>query len=139
MKKKPNHATKKIIMPVLAGTILAGIVTVLGTAIATIMINKGVISFAAVSTVTFVILTVSSVAGNLLVGKIDKNGGIISISITTGLYLALLLSMKILFFDAPFGGIGKGMIAILLGAIPGVLISLRLFKGKKRKFKYVAK
>ncbi len=138
MKKKSIQAVglNGSIMAVIWGALVAIVLTALGAMISASIVNSGSIGEKGVAFVAMIIWLISSLCGSIVAGKLAKNNILPVIFISAAVYVLILIGLKIILFDAPFAGIGKGMLIILVGVVPSLLLSGKQKHGKKMKFKY---
>lgn len=137
MKKYSKNETGKLLLVATAfglGTGLA--ITLLGSVITTIMVEGSRWDESAYQTASFVIWMVATFLGCTVCSVFKKDQIWLCVLLTAALYAFVLLTVNILFFDGGFGTIGKGILAILVGAIPVFLAFGLKSKNPKRRFRY---
>ena len=141
MKKKLNTSLNMngMIISVLIGTLSAVVFTLLGTVICSYMINRGLIGENGIGVASLIIWFASAMLGTLICYASNKSKILPAVLITISIYILLLMGLKIILFDAPFCGIGKGILCVFAGTIPSIMLSAKQKSGKKTKFKYSPK
>lgn len=141
MKKKSIKANGLIgpAMTVGIGVLTALAISVIGTIICALLMDKESIGVESAALMTIMIWVVSTVCGTMITGKTSENNKISLIAITAAVYLLLLMGLKCILFHEPFSGIGKGIVMILIGTVPSLFLFGKPKGRKKIKFKYSPK
>ena len=137
MKKYSRNETGKSLLVAIAIGLIAGLaVTLLGSVFTTIMVMGNRWDESAYQTASFIIWILATFLDCTLCSIIKKEQIWLCVLLTAALYAFVLLAMNILFFDGVFNTIGKGILAILIGAIPAYFVFGLKSKSPKRKFRY---
>ena len=141
MKKKTKQSAKNndCLLAVSLGVCAALFLTLIGAAVIASMINRGILEANNISLILIGVWFISSFAGMFLYSKVTKTKSIPVALIIAGIYTFVLLGVKIIMFDAPFAGIGKGIAAILVGVLAGSVLFLKQKSVNKVKIKYSPK
>lgn len=141
MKKKTKQSAKNndFLLAVSLGVCAALFLTLIGATVIASMINRGILEANNISFISIGVWFVSSFAGMFLYSKFTKTKSIPAALMIAGIYTFVLLGLKIIMFDAPFAGIGKGIAAILVGVLAGSVLFLKQKSVNKVKIKYSSK
>ena len=141
MKKKTKQSAKNndSLLAVSLGVCAALFLTLIGATVIASMINRGILEANNISFISIGVWFISSFAGMFLYSKVTKTKSIPVALIIAGIYIFVLLGLKIIIFDAPFTGIGKGIAAILAGVLSGSVLFLKKKSVNKVKIKYSSK
>lgn len=136
--KNLHKAEKKTPLPlaVAVGIFISLIVTLGGAMLTTAMIHGQSWNENSYSVASFVIWLLASFAGATIAGIMAKDRPWLGVLFNAVIYMLILLSVSILFFDGKLGAIGQGIIAVLLGAAPAMLLLTRKTNGINRKIRY---
>ncbi len=141
MKKKTKQTTKSndVLLAVSLGALFSILLTMIGAAVIASMINRGILEADRISIIAIGVWCISSFAGIFINSKVTKTKSISVALITAGIYTFILFVLKIMMFDAPFAGIGKGITSILVGVLAGTFLFFKQKSDKRMKFKYSPK
>lgn len=131
-----SEGLKPVVLPALAGVMVALLITVAGAMICACAMNKGSMGQNGAAIASMGIWFISSIVATFLPGKMAKSNIVTAVVIAVVLYFVLLIGAKSLFFSAPFSAIGKGSAIIAAGSAPAIILALRGKVEKKPKFKY---
>lgn len=124
------------IIRIVVGTMAAILVSLIGAFAIAVVMNREIIGEKGVSLAVYLILFLSSFAGSAVSVVKERRYWLPTISVSIALYLIVLLCMKVVLFDTAFCGVGKGIAAVLTGALPILALYLKPKNTKKAKFKY---
>ena len=123
------------VLQVMIGVLLALLITLIGMVVGASFLENGIITEMREGWYTFAIWFMAPcIATMLLTFSGERN--FITICAIGVIYFIILLCIKMLFIDCAFCGIGKGIIAIIAGVIPALLIIFYKSNGKRKKYKY---
>lgn len=138
MKKKTFELknSTNIIIPIMSGVIISLIISVLLMIAGSIMMNNEVVGETSLPWIVMIIWPISVCVGTIIPTFACKINKIVIPSVTALLYLVVLISIKMLFIDSDFTGIGQGIAAIVVGVLPSLFIITQNKPGKSKKYKY---
>lgn len=133
--KKLLHKQLPIYLPIIAGVLCAVIISLLGTYIASALVESGKLS-AQNSNWAIPALWILSSGGGALIASFLAQKRILIVCTAVALgYFAVLLGMGMLLFDGLFSGIWMALLSVTVGICPIVAFALlkgNSMKGKKR-------
>lgn len=132
MKRKGSanemHST---LYSIVIGLTVAVIVSVLGAALGAALLAKQTVGMPSTWIVADIIQFLSSMLGVLIACKLAEGKYIIISGITAAVYVFLLVSTAILFFDAQMSNWGTSLLAIAIGS--GSACAICIMNIEKRK------
>ena len=87
-------------------------------------------------TVSFILWMVGALSGTMITCLTTKERRLLMIGISAMLYFVCLIGTHIMFFEGSLIRIGQGILAILLGSIPSIILSFRKNTPNRKKIKY---
>lgn len=132
-----NKSQKNSIwISLLWGAVVALLISLIGSLLATFLINAGSIQENAYPVIAIALWFVSSMIGSLVACKKASQQYLIVSALTVVGYLFVLIAVQILFFESQFGQMWKAILIGVAGIIPSILICSKTEGRKKAKIKY---
>ena len=131
LKRKGHPITP--LFSVAIGLSVSIIMTILLSAIAAWLVSGERLPQSAITRATIPIQLIAAFFGCITAMIIGRKMPAVIASAYAASYFAILICTNILVLDSSFGGVGKGILAILGGAIAAVLIMLFVNRNGKRK------
>lgn len=126
----------KMLTAALIGILFSLLISLIGVIVITFFINKGSLEDHSGGAVPTIIWFASSFAGTAIACKILNRQYFVISAITVLGYLLILTGIQIMFFDSAFYQIWKGILTVLAGMLPSILLFGRSSGRKKGKIKY---
>ncbi len=112
------------------------LISFIGCVFTTYMISGGKWGEEHYGTAGFILWMIGALSGTMITCLTIKEKRLLMIGISALLYFLFLIGMHIMLFEGSLTRIGQGILAIILGSIPSVLLSLRKNKPNQKKIKY---
>lgn len=135
-RKSESNSIKSFAFSVITGSGVAIAITLIGVVLGTSLLNKGVLDTQLESVLTFLVWSISSLIGTFVSGIKNRDKFWMAIPATVAGYIFVLIALKIAFFEGPMIGIGKGIIAIMIGTAVSFILMCIKPKDKKGKIRY---
>lgn len=135
LKRKQTGSKKHIWKASMIGTLTGIIVSCLLTIAIAAMINNGRIKEDSLGVFSYIIWSVSVMAGTLLAQKKTHSMKFAAASATAIFYVIALCIIAIIIFDGNVSSIGKGIVITFLSTIPSLIAILKRTKKESVKFK----
>ena len=136
MKNTTKSKNNAIWFGVLTGTCLALAVSLIGTLLGAALLNADTIQEGSLFPVTVGIWAVAAFAGAIVTVSLTESSKLIALLVTNGLYLLVLASIGILFFETNFGRTIPAFLAVVAANIPVVVIMINAKGRKSKKMRY---
>lgn len=137
-KLKISKAGRSHTSAIVAGAIIALLLSVLLTALLANFILNGRLSEKVTAVGIFLIRTISVLAGALIGASLLKQNYLKLVGFITAVYLVALIGTGIVFFEGGFQNVLLGAVSALTGGVAALLILL-MPKGNRRKLKTFAR
>lgn len=112
----------------IAGVLISLTVSIILTALQSVLIGEGKIGEGTTGAVVFLIRVIAMATGGFVAVVMAKNKTLPVIAITAGGYLLTLLTIGIIFYGESFHNFGIGLLSTLIGGAIPYLIKLRMPK-----------
>ena len=134
--KKQNMPKSSMWEAVIWGLLASVMFSILGAAIGASIVNAGAVRETGVAWISALIWAVSIFCGVMLSLKLYKDNIILTAVVTTAGYLLISVGINLLFWDQQFSGLGRALLAVLVGSVLAVLINLSQHRTKGRRPRY---
>ncbi len=132
--KKIN--TTNIPLAIAIGLMTGLSVTGAGMVICTTFINKSVLSENSMTFICPIVWFLSAFTGSIASCTLAKSQFLLTCGITGLTYFGVLFLISIMFLDGAYGQVGWGILSVVLGMIPAVLLFVRKEKPAKAKYRF---
>ena len=119
---------------IIISTLVCCIITLLSSALAAWLISNEKLQESSFGLATSIIHFISALVGTFCVNMIIKKNMIPISLLLCGCYLAVLFSCTALFWDGQYSGIGRTLIAVMLGSSCSIFALLGVKKINKKPF-----
>lgn len=136
MKRNRLSGNSAMWMAVIWGIIICVLFSILGAAIGAVILNSGKTGDSSAKWVVSFVWGISAFCGIMLALKIYKENKLLIAGIIASVYLILLTGVNVMLLDQSFNGFGRGIIALLIGAVLATLINHKKRRRKNRKHRY---
>ena len=131
-----NNNRSSPIMMIAVSLAISLLISFIGCVFTTYMISGGKWGEEHYGTASFILWLIGTLSGTMILGLTIKEKRLLMIGISALLYFLFLVGMHIMFFEGSISRIGQGILAIILGSIPSVVLSLRKNASNQKKIKY---
>ena len=118
-------------LAIIVGTLTTCLISFLLTIALTGLVMNGYIEKNETDVFVFFIRAISVMIGSLLASALSKEKILLTIGLTTGIYLMILLLLGFIFYNNAFRNFGAGVISALVGGACASIIKLKLPIKKK--------
>lgn len=130
---KPTGRASSVPAGLASGVFTAMLLTLTGTLITALMIDRGIIRWASSGYAVMAVLIISSWIGAAVAAGKVKRRRVMICGLTGGMYFVALIVMTGLFFGGRYSGVGESGLLILCGSTLGVLMKYPVKPERNRR------